>query len=81
MTIELTPEHQRIIENAIHSGAYHDASDVINAALEAFRDKAAPPPQETERQAAIERLKTFGTTHGLSLGDITLAQLRDEARP
>jgi hypothetical protein len=34
-----------------------------------------------ERRAAIERLTTFGTTHGLSLGGITVRELRDEARP
>ncbi len=33
------------------------------------------------RQAAIERLKTFGKTNPLSLGGITIKQLRDEARP
>jgi hypothetical protein len=32
-------------------------------------------------RAAIERLKTFGKTHQLSLGGITIKQLRDEARP
>lgn len=38
MTIELTPEHQRIIEHVIHSGAYHDPQDVISAALEALAE-------------------------------------------
>jgi Arc/MetJ-type ribon-helix-helix transcriptional regulator len=84
MTIELTPEHQRIIESAIHSGAYHDAGEVISAALETFKEKTLPFAQEAERkkrEAAIERLRTFGKTHGLTLGGITLRQLRDEARP
>jgi hypothetical protein len=34
-----------------------------------------------QRQDAIERLKTFGKTHGLSLGGMTIRDLRDEARP
>jgi Arc/MetJ-type ribon-helix-helix transcriptional regulator len=38
MTIELTPEHQRIIEHVIHSGAYYDAKDVISAALKALAE-------------------------------------------
>ena len=38
-------------------------------------------PTADERQAAIERLKNFGKTHQLSLGGMTLKQLRDEARP
>jgi hypothetical protein len=37
--------------------------------------------QAERRAAAIERLRTFGRTHGLSLGGMTLRQLRDESRP
>ncbi len=57
MTIELTPEHQRMVERAVHSGAYHDASDVINAALDAFGEKASPSSRESERQAAMSGSK------------------------
>jgi len=32
-------------------------------------------------KAAIERLKVFGKTHGLSLGGMTIRELRHEARP
>ena len=32
-------------------------------------------------QAAIDRLKSFGKTHQLFLGGLTIKQLRDEARP
>ena len=97
MTIELTPEHERLIEHVIHTGAYHDAQHVIRAALEALAedldDGAVTKAREQEprvpmaeiqakrREAAIERLKTFGQTHGLSLGGMTLRQLRHEARP
>lgn len=35
---------------------------------------------KSELRAAIEPLKTFAKTHGLSLGDMTLQQLRREAR-
>jgi Arc/MetJ-type ribon-helix-helix transcriptional regulator len=38
MTIEITAEHQRIIEQVIHSGVYRDAHDVIGAALEALAE-------------------------------------------
>jgi putative addiction module CopG family antidote len=33
MTIELKPEHQRMIQLAIQSGAYHDTDEVIGTAL------------------------------------------------
>jgi len=38
------------------------------------------PDIEAERAAAIARLKTFGKTRGLSLGGMTLRDLRHEAR-
>ncbi len=34
MTINLKPEHQRMIERAMESGAFHDTDEVISAALE-----------------------------------------------
>ena len=34
MTITLTPEHQKLIDEAIRSGAYSDADQVIQRALE-----------------------------------------------
>jgi hypothetical protein len=36
---------------------------------------------DPERGEAIERLRTFGKTHGLSLGGMTNRELRREARP
>ena len=33
MTIEHKPEHQRMIDSAIRSGAYHNSDEVIAAAL------------------------------------------------
>ncbi len=34
MTITLTPEQQKLIDEAVHSGAYRDAGQVIYRALE-----------------------------------------------
>jgi hypothetical protein len=31
--------------------------------------------------SAIDRLRNFGKTHGLSLGRMTIRELRDRARP
>lgn len=58
MTIELTPEHQRMIERIIHSGAYHDPNDVISAALEALAedadDVAVTKAREHEPRVTLE---------------------------
>jgi Arc/MetJ-type ribon-helix-helix transcriptional regulator len=33
MTIQLTPEQERLIDLAVQSGAYHDSKEVISTAL------------------------------------------------
>jgi hypothetical protein len=43
------------------------------------KPKSSPPAKEVVE--AIERLKSFGKTHGLSLGGMTIRELRHEARP
>ena len=80
MTIQITkPEIEDLLERRLQSGRFKDAEDAIFQAL-----KATEPTVQgagAERAAAIERLKVFGRTHGLSLGGMTLRELRDEARP
>lgn len=80
MTIEITrPEVEALIKQLLGSGAFRDAEDVI---LQALQTSRLPRPRvDPGRQEAIERLKTFGKTHGLSLGGMTIRDLRDEARP
>jgi Arc/MetJ-type ribon-helix-helix transcriptional regulator len=39
MTIELKPEHQRTIDLAIQSGAYHDKDEVLDQAFEIIREQ------------------------------------------
>jgi hypothetical protein len=41
--------------------------------------KSSPPAKDVVE--AIERLRNFGKTHGLSLGGMTIRELRHEARP
>ncbi len=68
MTIELTPEHQRIIEHVIHCGVYHDAQDVISAALEALAEdvddvaetKARAHEPRVTLEEAEEELRALG---------------------
>ena len=51
------------------------------AHLPAAPGKAKPSPPAKDIVEAIERLKSFGRTHGLSLGGMTIRELRHEARP
>jgi Arc/MetJ-type ribon-helix-helix transcriptional regulator len=58
MTIELTPEHQRMIERVMHSGAHPDAQHVISAALEALAedvdDVAITKAREHEPRVSLD---------------------------
>ena len=82
MTVHLPPGIERIVNDAVRSGQYRSAEDVLSEAIADWQaQQTAAEPTEEERQAAIERLKSFGKTHHLSLGGMTLKQLRDEARP
>jgi len=80
VTIQITrPEVEALIKERLQSGQFKDAEDVI---LQALRSSGTEAPQvEEQRDEAIERLRTFGKTHGLSLGGMTIRELRDEARP
>ena len=77
MTIEITkPELERIIIERLNQGTFPDAEALILNALQSSAGAA-----EADRKEAIERLKTFGQRNRLSLGDSTIDELRDQARP
>ena len=80
MTIQITrPEIEALIKERLQSGQFKDAEDVI---LQALRSSGTATAEfEEQRRDAIERLRTFGKEHGLSLGGMTIRELRDEARP
>jgi Arc/MetJ-type ribon-helix-helix transcriptional regulator len=80
MTIQITrPEIEALIQEQLATGVFKDAEEVILAALESTtrQDRA----RDAKRREAIARLRTFGKERGLSLGGITIHELRHEARP
>ena len=80
MTIQITdPEVEALINQRLKSGRFKDAEDVILQALHA--SGARSPESQQHRREAIDRLMAFGKKHGLSLGGMTIRELRDEARP
>ena len=83
MPIDLPPQVERIVRDAVLSGHYRSAEDVVAEAVALWetQQKSGAKSAEQERSEAIERLKTFGKRHGLSLGGITIRELRHEARP
>jgi hypothetical protein len=86
ITIELAPELQaELARQAATQGVKLDvyaAGLLENAAHRPVApDKTQASPPAGKVVEAIERLKSFGKTHGLSLGGITIRELRHEARP
>jgi len=80
MTIQITrPEVEVLINQRLKTGSFRDAEDVILQALKSSESELQRTDEE--RMQAIERLMTFGKTHGLSLGGVTIRELREEARP
>lgn len=63
-----------MIERAIHSGVYHDARDVISAAL----GRLAEDMEERNGQVRPSRL--WELRKGAELGDVSIRELIDEGR-
>jgi hypothetical protein len=87
MTITLTISPELEAELVRQAAAHGSAFETYVTALleEAVHLDSAPTQQELPppegRVEAIEQLMTFGKTHGLSLGRMTIRELRHEARP
>jgi hypothetical protein len=80
MTIQITrPEVEALFNQRPQTGTFKDAEDVILQALQASGPQG--PSFEEQRREAIGRLRTFGRTHELSLGGMTIRELREQARP
>jgi hypothetical protein len=78
VTIQITrPEVEALINQRLKPGSFKDAEDVI---LQALKASEGDGHGVAEWRVAIERLKTFGRRHGLSRGDMTIQELRHEAR-
>ena len=84
ITIEIAPELQaELARQAATQGIGIDAyaAFLLESAAHIGTGESQPSRPATEVIEAIERLKSFGRTHGLSLGGMTIRELRHEARP
>jgi hypothetical protein len=86
ITIELAPKLQaELARQAATQGIGIDAyaAGLLEDAARLPFSSAEPQPSAPSREVveAIERLRSFGKTHGLSLGGMTIRELRHEARP
>ncbi len=79
MTIQLSPQIERVLREALVAGKYDSVEDVLAEAVDIWQRRRTQ--SEELRQSAIDRLRTFGKDHGLSLGESAILELRQEARP
>jgi len=81
ITIEIAPElREELDRQAATQGIGIDAyaAGLLETAAASSKPQSSPPA--TEVIEAIERFKSFGKTHGLSLDGMTIRELRHEAR-
>jgi hypothetical protein len=80
MTIQITrPEVEMLINRRLETGPFKNAEDVILDALKSSEPQ--PTVTSAKRREAVSRLMAFGKTHGLTLGGMTIRELREEVRP
>ncbi len=54
MTIDLKPEHERVIDLAVQSGVYKSAGEVLDQALELIREQLELEHWMVEQRASIQ---------------------------
>jgi hypothetical protein len=84
LTIELTPELEKQLarqaeKRGISVNTY--AVDLLQRAAENFIPGAESSRPPLEVLEAIEQLRKFGKSRGLTPGGMTIQELRHEARP
>jgi Arc/MetJ-type ribon-helix-helix transcriptional regulator len=75
MTIQLKPEQEHIIEEAIRFGRFRSVDEFISTAISSVSPMAADEPSTAPRKSRIWELR-----QGLSLGDLSIKELIEEGR-
>jgi len=76
MAIELKPEQEQAIQDAIKSGLVRSVDEFIDAAIAML-----PHPRaysDSSREAAVRRMEEFGEKYHLSLGEPVTRKLLHE---
>ena len=81
ITLNLDPHGEQLVAAHLRTGRYHSPEEVVTRALETLAEKEPPTVPAKDVVEAVEPLKVFGKTHGLSLQGMTIRELRHEARP
>jgi Arc/MetJ-type ribon-helix-helix transcriptional regulator len=75
MTIQLTPEDERLIQERLRTGAFQTAQEVIHCALVSL-----PPPQTTSKKPRKSLLDVLRSP-AFAGSELSLERLKDDPRP
>jgi Arc/MetJ-type ribon-helix-helix transcriptional regulator len=78
MSIQLSPEQERVIYQAIETGKYHSVNEALDSALESVQQHQENSPVLTRSQLAGQRIREL--RKGATLGDISIKELIEEGR-
>ena len=75
MTIELTPEDERLIQERLRTGVFHSAEEVIHTALVSL------PPPETPSEKPRKNLVDVLSVPPFAGSELNLERQKDYPRP
>lgn len=78
--MNLNPEQEQVLAEAVKSGLARTPDDALSRALELLHERVLIE-EFPDAASAARRLGTFGKRHGLSLGGLTVKDLLRESRP
>ena len=80
MTIELKPQQEQVVNEALRSGRYRNVGEFLDEALAVWKQQEhAPAFDKQKAQAAAARIREL--RKGVSLGGLKIRDLINEGRP
>ena len=76
MTITLTPEQQRIVDEQLRSGRYRTPADVVGEALRSLRESDLQAGGDRE---SVREMLGFAEVNRVPLHDVSVKQLIHES--
>jgi Arc/MetJ-type ribon-helix-helix transcriptional regulator len=84
MTIHLTPEQERIVQNELKSGRFRTVEEVVAEALNSLRERqqsAAGTAANGEQREAVRQMLEFAEKNRTWLVGVSVRQLIHEGHP
>ena len=80
MTIEIKPETEQLVQEALHKGHFASVDDLIVASLQAWNERTGESGEECRHTPLQAAARIRELRKGLSLGDLKIKNLINEGR-